>query len=227
MNGWELIDTCPACNSRAIRKEKEVSTVPQFELELFGVPLSGTAMVTYCICLDCGLIFHNPRMTQETLARFYGDAYRQIYPEGNEERERANRLCHALKDAKVEFDTHLDIGGGRGIFTEQTSHEFGAKSLCVNFFNRHEAVGKYGLVSSIHCLEHVLDPVAELSFIAEHAARYVLIEVPPIDCPGALAHPLEFQPWVLRRLIQSHFEILVFLETRRYTTVLAQVKDKY
>jgi hypothetical protein len=224
LNGWELIDTCPACNSRAIRKEKEVSTVPQFELELFGIPLSGTAMVTYCMCLDCGLIFHNPRMTQETLAKFYGDAYRQIYPEGNEEVERSQRLCHALKDAKVEFDTHLDIGGANGAFVSLTRKEFGAESLGVDFFTRDRAVGKYDLVSSIHCLEHVLDPVAELAFIAEHAARYVLIEVPPVGCTGALAHPLEFKPWTLRGLIQSHFEILVFLETKRYTLVLAQVK---
>jgi hypothetical protein len=95
----------------------------------------------------------------------------------------------------------------------------------VDFFTRDRAVGEYDLVSSIHCLEHVLDPVAELAFIAEHAARYVLIEVPPVGCPACLAHPLEFQPWTLRGLIQSHFEILVFLETRRYTLVLAQVKD--
>ena len=54
MNGWETIDDCPACNSRAIRKEKEVASVPQFELELFGIPMAGTAMVTYFVCLDCG-----------------------------------------------------------------------------------------------------------------------------------------------------------------------------
>jgi hypothetical protein len=179
-----------------------------------------SAYVQFSICLDCGLIFQNPRMTQETVNKFYSFVYRQIYVDRGEEAERAGRLCDALK--KIKFSSHLDIGSGTGLFAGLTEARFGCHSVGIDIRNDREALGKYELVTSIHCLEHTLDPVAELQFMADHSERYVMIEVPPVGCPGALAHPLEFQPWTLRGLVRTHFDILVYTETNRFTNILAE-----
>ena len=61
-----------------------------------------------CLCLDCGLLYANPRMNAETMRNFYRDHYRLIYGESESpEDEFRNGLKHGQRFH--EFLEHFDI----------------------------------------------------------------------------------------------------------------------
>lgn len=87
-------------------------------------------------CMDCGLVFLNPRMTKHAYARFYERHYRPLVSAYHgreinaqtiqpEQREYARRLADKLWPHIGQAETLLDIGGSTGVVARHLVTEFG------------------------------------------------------------------------------------------------------
>lgn len=190
------ISNCPLCKD-------EIST-------LFDQREFRGYLVENRLCSNCGLVYQSPRMTEEELQVFYQGEYRQIY-QGNEgpsqkdiiiQEARAQAIVDLLQDWGVEqVKRYADIGSSTGSLLEEIKDKFQcqvigiepgeeyrqyAQSRGLNVFESLAAVeaageGKFDLISMIHVLEHVADPVGYLvelrtNFISQKGK--ILIEVP-------------------------------------------------
>ena len=80
---------------------------------------------TLKLCNKCGVIYANPRMSDESTKKFYEEEYRGIYDFGlDREEEKGKERKHAefIKDLldgyEAEFDVVFDIGCNRGEYLE-------------------------------------------------------------------------------------------------------------
>lgn len=87
-------------------------------------------------CLDCGLVFLNPRMTKYAYARFYEAHYRPLVSAYHgrvidsktiqpEQKEYAERLANTLWPFIGQAESLLDIGGSTGVVARHLATEFG------------------------------------------------------------------------------------------------------
>jgi SAM-dependent methyltransferase len=78
-----------------------------------------------CLCVDCGLLYSNPRMTEESFEQFYRDDYRMIYSDRMEigtytdEQKGSSRIKDMVYDTLKEFELPMpkivfEIGCGTG-----------------------------------------------------------------------------------------------------------------
>ena len=144
------------------------------------------------LCLNCGLVFQSPRMSEDELNSFYQKEYRQVY-QGSEnpiqkdlsvQKERSGFVIKVLQDNGVEnIDHHLDIGCSSGILLERVREEFQcqvvgiepgdayrscAESRGLKVYATLEDAGQgkeipFDLITMIHVLEHLPDPVDYLN----------------------------------------------------------------
>lgn len=219
LDGWETNTRCPLCQSEGIHYHKVVHSIPFVKARYQGIEMPMQVIICYWICMDCGLLFQNPHMTSETLDKFYADGiYREIYGHGDFEQRRIDRLVEFVRG--YAFDSHLDVGCGKGLLIEATRHAYACESVGLEWGEKPK--GMFDLVSSIHVLEHTLDPLAHIKSLMAHANKYILIEVPRIDNPGYLAHTLEIPTWTLHRLLKmAGLEIVKFDDNPEWATVLA------
>jgi len=126
---------------------------------------------------------------------------------------RATRVAESLPEI-WSINSHLDVGCGNEYLMDFLEEKYGCigegvdydASLCHShkIYGSIEEVEKtYDLVTAIHVLEHVPDPLAFLQEIARVAHGYIVIEVP---CVGqsrdeSLKHINVFSPWTLQRMI--------------------------
>jgi 2-polyprenyl-3-methyl-5-hydroxy-6-metoxy-1,4-benzoquinol methylase len=117
---YVTIDHCPLCGgSRSqVFDRREFRDYP----------------VENCICMDCGLVFQSPRMSEEALAEFYAAEYRRTY-QGDEDpnpkdifvqERRAAHLVQFLKDhgaASLKPASCLDVGASTGLLLERLQQE--------------------------------------------------------------------------------------------------------
>jgi SAM-dependent methyltransferase len=151
--------------------------------------------VTNRLCLDCGLVYQSPRMTEVESAVFYADEYR-LLQEGqtdptarniNIQKARASSLYGFIQPIFATVSRHLDIGCSMGIllkyfqglFHNQAvgvepgeAHREQARSQGLTVYGTLEELEKAGetrfdLVSISHVLEHLPDPLGYLSHLRE------------------------------------------------------------
>ncbi|HDY67750.1 MAG TPA: DUF115 domain-containing protein [Candidatus Scalindua sp.] len=130
-----------------------------------------------CLCLDCGVLYSNPRLTTESFKRFYETDYRNIYGdigEAGDEDKSAKELIYntidnyELKKPKIVFE----IGCGSGNILKQFK---GCDCTGVDYDS--EVIGKAGtkgvelLVGGIEILEG-LEKKADL-IIMNHVLEHV------------------------------------------------------
>lgn len=169
--------------------------------------LDGGHALRYRICERCGLVFQSPRMSQSELDAFYAQGYRTLV-QGTEEitdkdlriqAGRARHLMTFLQRASVQPSLHLDIGASSGVLLDQSRQRFNARVIGVEPGEayRQKAVdqgmeyyadisqlppsNKFDLISLIHVLEHLPDPVEYLKNLREDylaASGRLLLEVP-------------------------------------------------
>jgi SAM-dependent methyltransferase len=150
----------------------------------YGLPFR-----TY-LCRNCGLLYASPRMSPESVQKFYTEDYRSIYRGSSKAsdkffrdqalhgRQILRRITYAVgkhPTARV-FDVGCGAGGVLVPFRERGWECYGcdlnsdylergrAAGLTLEVGN-HEILRSYepaGLVIASHVLEHCLDPVAEL-----------------------------------------------------------------
>jgi len=194
------------------------------------------------ICDRCGLVFQgaeSPARREE----FYTSEYRQIY-QGTEEptpkdltvqRERAANLTAFLARHGVpQVNRHLDVGASAGVFLDTTRRQLGAQPVGVEpgkayrayaqsqdikmYASLDEMVGcetePFDLLSLIHVLEHLPDPVGSLAALRQdrlHPQGYLLLEVPNLYAHDSfeVAHLVSFSPHTLVETVkQAGFQVV-------------------
>lgn len=216
------VEHCPLCSSA--------------RSSLFNQVAFRGKQVTNRICNACGLVFQSPRMTDDELTAFYQQEYRQLY-QGNQEpgakdltvqRLRAQVLSDFIKPSGVRPTTHLDIGCSAGLLLERFRDDFGCQPTGVepgDAYRAHAqrrgleivasldelptiAANRFDLVSLIHVLEHLPDPVTYLADLRQKLMTpdgWLLVEVPNLyahDC-FEIAHLVSYSPRTLQQTVEK------------------------
>lgn len=237
MDGWIEIKDCPYCRDE-LTPYKTAISAPAMLVSFCNGSLPMLASVMYCRCKTCGLVVQSPRMTDERIEYYYSSGtYRATLGinaeamDADEER-RAVSVAHWLKLQGVYPDSHLDIGASRGYLLQnmgaRVRHGFDnnpSYSDIMQIYNRREDLHFYDLVSSVHCLEHVTDPVSELQWYKSLASDLLYVEVPGENAMGGalrFAHLFYFPPQLLRDMLESIGMKILNMETEPNTRILCK-----
>jgi 2-polyprenyl-3-methyl-5-hydroxy-6-metoxy-1,4-benzoquinol methylase len=218
----ETVDHCPLCDDE--------SRSPFDQRDFRGHPVSNV------ICSRCGLVYQSPRMTAEERQSFYETEYRLLYQ--GQEGPNSKDLAVQSARARVTLDfanQHipscsriLDIGCSSGSLLQQFRDHFKAQVIGIEPGNSYRqyaqssglevyssleevqdmALPQFKLVSMMHVLEHLPDPVAYLHNLrSKHLTSdgWLLLEVPNLfahDC-FELAHLVSFSPHTLTQVVQK------------------------
>lgn len=205
----------------------------------FGYPL------IYYQCDHCGLIFQPPGISEAANPEFYAEAYRKIYQSNPEptakdlwvQEKRALTLISFLKAVRVESPQRiLDIGASTGVLLKAFQNEFESELLGVEpgdaYRSFAESQGipmvssleelskskpeKFDLISIIHVLEHLPNPVDTLRLIREellNESGTLLLEVPNFYTHESyeLAHLVCYTPHTLQQTLkQAGYHVFFF-----------------
>ena len=174
------------------------------EAESFGFPL------VYCICENCGLVYQSTETSRAINQDFYIETYRKIYQDNPNptkkdlwvQEQRANHLANLVRShSKEPPKNYLDIGASSGTLLLKFQQVFGCEVIGVEPGSAYRAYAekkgltmiasieelvaenpeRFDLVSLVHVLEHLPDPVSTLSRIKESLLSEngrLLLEVP-------------------------------------------------
>ena len=162
--------------------------------------------------------------TQEQEKEFYKNEYRTAVPPYKkgmtkdniiQEEKRGKRDAKILNTFGIRPKRHLDVGCSSGTFLKIMNEIYDCASLGVepydlfrdySFSNGVNAVddiskvkGKFDLITMVHVLEHLINPLKMLSSIADllEDGGYFFVEVPMMLL--CTTHPLMFRSVVLKR----------------------------
>ena len=212
----------------------------EFErVDSFGFPL------TYFQCDTCGLISQSPEANQTTDPQFYTQSYRQIYQSSVDptlkdlwvQERRALTLVSLLNTLRVDAPQRiLDIGASTGLLLNTFREAFGSDVMGVEpgdayrahaekqnipMFASIEALietnpAKFDLISMIHVLEHLPDPLGVLRMIRTELLKesgILLLEVPNFYAHDSyeLAHLACYTPHTLQQVLrQAGYHVFFF-----------------
>lgn len=156
--------------------------------------------INLVICNNCGLMFINPQLTDDSINFIYkSDQYRELL-HGNAQYELNNieiNIPPAIKflnSLDIKYESVCDIGCGPGAILKYfqlakkkiTGYEpseiysnFGIKNnlnVIKGFIN--DVKGQFDLITLVHVLEHLVDPIKSIKRIRENTKKYLFIEVP-------------------------------------------------
>lgn len=228
----------------------------------FETWMDGEHELRYRICQQCGVVFQSPRMSEDELDQFYAQGYRTLV-QGTEtitdkdlriQVGRARNLLGLLTRKGVAPKSHLDIGASSGVLLLQSRQLFEAQVTGVEPGETYRQVamekgldyyadlsdvpstGRFDLISMIHVLEHLPNPVEYLinlreKYLAEQGK--LLLEVPNLfgHTSYEVSHLTAFHQASLKRCLQlAGFRVLASFThghprspiLRLYVTVLAE-----
>ncbi len=177
----ENVRTCPLCGSDHSR--------------LFDQREFRGRSVTNRLCLNCGLVYQSPRMTEAESGAFYAEEYR-LLQEGSADPTARNvaaqrlRVNALLKFTRAHVQTvtrHLDIGcslglllqGFQAMYHDQPygiepgeAHRAHAREEGLTVYTNmaeleEQETARYDLISMSHVLEHLPDAVGYLKHMRE------------------------------------------------------------
>jgi SAM-dependent methyltransferase len=239
----ENVGTCPLCgsgNSRSFDRR-----------EFRGRPVINR------LCQNCGLVYQSPRMTEAEADVFYAEEYR-LLNEGSDDptsrnlrnqRGRAESLYTFIQPFIPAVRRHLDIGCSTGILLQyfqgayhnQTvgvepgeAHRNQARKEGLTVYATLEDLEKAGearfeLVSMLHVLEHLPDPVGYLVHLREtqmDEAGWLLLEVPNLYAHDSfeVAHLISYsRRTLIQTLEKAGFEIIKLEQHGRPRSKLLQL----
>lgn len=240
------LDKCPICKATSFRKRTHQAYGPQESIQLSNLTLNGAVMTTYDQCLRCGVYFQNPRMADLEVLEYYSSGvYRASLnvPEAKmdiDEMARAEFDAGLLERQHIKPISHLDIGCSRGYFLHDVNAEwqYGVDSnplwseprlKLLEVRSRVDDIEKddFELVSMIHVLEHVPDP---MFFLAKAIKKLglggvLMVEVPSNESPGGwarLPHLFHFESWVLERMLNHLGMTITYMGLHPHLIVLAK-----
>lgn len=248
----EQVDQCVLCASR--------------RRSLFEEIQDSRGRVAFQLCHACGLVYQSPRMDAGELEQFYGQEYRPLVQATDEptakdlqvQSARARKTLEMVRPASLQVTRHLDVGSSSGAvllrFREvyrcasvgiepgETYRRFSqAQGLTVyasldGLSRSHE--DRFDLVSLLHVLEHLPDPIAALRRLREvwmSPGATLLVEVPNLIEHEGLerAHLFGFTCATLKETVRQAGFRVVWARThggfrspvlRLYSTVLARAE---
>jgi hypothetical protein len=218
----DTVEICPLCGA---------NTSSLFDQRVFrDHPVSNR------ICHHCGLVYQSPRMTASESQIFYESEYRRLYQ--GQEGPNAEDLAVQAARAQITLDFVrkwvksspyiLDIGCSSGVLLLQLQAYYQAQVLGVepgtvyrNYAQssglvvypsleelEQEKVSHFNLISMMHVLEHLPNPVDYLRHLRENLLEqdgWLLVEVPNLyahDC-FEVAHLISFSAHSLSQVIQK------------------------
>lgn len=204
----------------------QVGFAPQIKHEIMPEVLVDAAIISrYFACQNCHVIFQNPRMSDEELDKFYNEDYYRRTLNLTDDQISQDEVHRAEVDTEIikrligKVSSHLDIGSSRGYLLDKVGAslkvgvEPNIEDTRVKGIEVYPKMGKvpqksFDLVTAIHTLEHVPDPINYLRDMVKLLDKngYLVIEVPTWKSPGGplrLAHLFHFEPDVLRLLCKE------------------------
>ena len=180
---FEYLHECPICGAP---EEDWIQ-------DDMGDMISQGMHVIFRRCGECSIAFQNPRPTEESVVRAYKDnSYREImmgqggaHPlEVKLQSMRSQRIASVFKEEKITPVRFLDVGSSLGLLVYQIYKAFDCEAWGhelseefrnlasglegVNFVAELEDLeGKFDVITSIHVLEHFIDPVGQLKKLRE------------------------------------------------------------
>ncbi len=223
----EIVRSCPLCGS---------SRAKAFDRREFR-----GQMVTNQICQVCGLVYQSPRMTEAESQVFYQAEYRQLYQGQTGPSPKDLAVQYARAGSTLEFilpwvrnlDNILDIGCSTGALLQQFQMYYHPQAIGIepdDLFRQFAqslnlevvpsleelaptSLHSFTLISMMHVLEHLPDPVVYLHNLREMLLQpqgWLLLEVPNLyahDC-FEVAHLASFSPHTLRQVVtQAGFRV--------------------
>jgi 2-polyprenyl-3-methyl-5-hydroxy-6-metoxy-1,4-benzoquinol methylase/predicted RNA-binding Zn-ribbon protein involved in translation (DUF1610 family) len=220
---------CPLCGKQ--------SASVLHRMQSFGFP------VVYYHCQACGFVFQDAAASRAAQPDFYAENYRKLYQESaaptpkdlHQQQLRAADQIRFLRAQGVQsLSRVLDIGASSGLFLQALQNEFQAEGVGVEPGNAYRAMAeaqglrmvpslpeliasrpqRFDLVSLMHVLEHLPDPVGVLCQIREELLApqgWLLLEVPNFYAHNSyeLAHLSCFTPHTLQEaLSKAGYEII-------------------
>jgi hypothetical protein len=201
---WVGVKKCVICGGNNFEKHKNVIQKIRFPTEM---------SIFYYLCNDCGLIFQNPHMDEDSLHRYYfSEKYRQSILTPQEHMD-ASELLRQKRIAKyVPVGSHLDVGCSRG-YMLQITREKGCDVWGVEPNEKYvlpdvpfsrsidEVDRKFDTVTCIHVLEHILEPQGLVNKLIEKTISRLIIEVPGEENEGyRLPHLYHFSTDIILRM---------------------------
>lgn len=206
-------------------------------LQIFAHVKSKGYPLVYYQCRRCGLIFQSPEESCAADPDFYAHTYRELYQASEEptvkdlrvQEQRAHQLVDLLCSAtKLEPNRVLDIGASAGMLLEAFKRTFDCDVVGVEpgeaYRKYAESQGlkmfpslddliaahpeRFELVSLIHVMEHLPDPLETLQMIREQVLAQdglLVVEVPNYYAHDSyeLAHITCLTPRTLREMIRQ------------------------
>ena len=206
-------------------------------VDSFGFPL------IYYRCRQCGLVSQSPEESQAADPAFYAETYRKVYQDTPQptqkdiwvQSQRAAHLINLIPPRLRFVPKHvLDIGASAGLLLEVFRSGFDcavtgvepgdayrayAEQKAISMYPAIEALledgpAHFDLISLIHVLEHLADPVGTLVTLRRNLLSeggLLLVEVPNFYAHDSyeLAHLACYTPQTLRMTLQrAGFDIL-------------------
>jgi len=223
------------------------------KVESFGFPL------VYYQCEQCGLVYQSLEESQAADPEFYAATYRKIYqdhehPTAKDLYVQGKRAPYLVQLSNKYFahppERILDVGASTGILLETFQKTFNSEVVGIEpgdayraYADRkgirmfptmedlmNEQPGHFDLVSAIHVIEHLPDPIASLRMIRENFLSddgLLMVEVPNLyahDC-YELAHLTCFTPHTLVEVLnQAGFQLLTL---RRHGSPRSRLMNLY
>jgi SAM-dependent methyltransferase len=186
------------------------------------------------LCPLCGLVYQSPRMTAEESSAFYAGEYRLLY-EGEadptsrnmkDQRGRADSLFSFIRPSVPSITNYLDIGCSYGLLLKRFQEGYHCQATGIEPGETHRtragreglsvyatldemaagATTRFDLISMVHVLEHLPDPVGYLSRLRESflsQAGWLLLEVPNLYTHDSfeIAHLVSFCAHTLEQVL--------------------------
>ena len=216
------IAECPLCSSTKKR---------HFEI----IEEDGQS-ISFQICRRCGLVYQSPRMDESELKQFYEREYRIQRQESENpikkdllmQDARARAVLGMVQPHLSAVTRHLDLGSSSGALLQRFHEQYKCASVGVEpgeayrHFSKSQGLkvfpsldalteadeSPFDLISLMHVLEHVVDPVQTIRSLRESnmmPGGYLLLEVPNLIEHESLelSHLYAFSQSTLRETVQQ------------------------
>lgn len=209
MFDYEWVKSCPICGG----KGEWIMAVRQREGDL-------KVVIQVYMCMNCHVSYHNPRMTQESMMDYYSSGKYRTFEcrvpdpiekdKGN--RARTEWFKHAMD---LNPKRYLDVGCAEGYMVRAVKEKYGCEAVGYDVYedpnalipvvlDRDKVEGKFDLITCIHVLEHLYDPLEMLNWIESKLSDdgIVYLEV-PLYHQLIIPHPIIYSRKSLPMLIKK------------------------
>lgn len=237
----------PGRRMRSPVPERHCPLCGHTQAEVFARERSFEVPLVYFCCGNCSFIFQDPTESQAANPEFYRETYRRIYQASTEptakdlyqQRARAGEQIAWLQSLGVrQVASALDIGASSGLLLQALQSAYGARVVGVEPGDAYRRLAqdsglemyasledllaakpqRFQLVTLMHVLEHLPDPVAALSQIRTElldGQGWLLVEVPNFYAHDSyeLAHLAVYTAHSLREMLKaSGYEVIASRE---------------